>query len=509
LRQGGGSARAAAAHGTRLRRLFLLAGALSIGVVVAAAFTASAATVSLAPTDDTYSKSDSPSSTSGGETSISVDGDPIRHGYLRFNVDGLDGPVSRATLQIYALTSHSKGFDVRAVSSAWTESTLTATNAPSPAEPITASSGPLVSNTWKTFDVTPLVGGNGVVAIALTPISTTNLRVASKEGGPATAPQLTVETGPSASSSSSAATSTAPPPTTTAPPPTTTTAPPPPTTAPTTTTTTTTTTTAPPPSGTDPVIAVAGDIASDNTGDSATAALIDAIQPTAVLTTGDNAYPNGTAAEFASYYEPTWGRHKSMTFPSPGNHDYNTAGATGYYGYFGSRAGEPAKGYYSYDIGSWHLIALNSEIKRDSNSPQLAWLKSDLAATTAQCVLAYWHKPRFSAGSYSDRVEFQPFWDALYAANADLVLNGHDHNYQRYQPMTPTGVRDDTRGLREIVVGTGGKGPNALKADARREAGDGGTRGVLKLTLRPEGYDWAFVPEAGKTFTDSGSSSCH
>jgi chitodextrinase len=264
-----------------------------------------------------------------------------------------------------------------------------------------------------------------------------------------------------------------------------------------------------PASSTDPVVAIAGDIAGDGSGDSATATLLDSLKPTAVLTAGDNVYNAGTASEFAAYYEPTWGRFKSLTYPAPGNHEYLTSGAAGYFGYFGARAGPSGKGFYSYNIGAWHLIALNSQIAYGATSEQVTWLKNDLAASGAKCVLAYWHKPRFSAGTYSDSTAYQPFWDVLYAANADVVVNAHDHNYQRFAPMTPTGARDSTRGIREFVVGTGGRSHYALRADSRREAGDSTSYGVLKLTLRAASYDWQFVPEAGRTFTDSGSGTCH
>jgi hypothetical protein len=257
------------------------------------------------------------------------------------------------------------------------------------------------------------------------------------------------------------------------------------------------------------VIAVAGDIAGDGSGDSATAALLDSINPTAVLTAGDNVYESGTAAQFSQYYEPTWGRHKAKTYPSPGNHDYQTSGASGYFGYFGARAGTAGQGYYSYNLGAWHLIALNSEISHGATSAQVTWLKNDLAAAGNRCVLAYWHKPRFTAGNYSDHTNYQPFWQALYDANADVVINGHDHNYQRYFPLSPSGARDDARGLVEFVVGTGGRSHYGIRADSRRVTADGGTYGVLQMTLRATGYEWQFRPEAGRTYTDSGSASCH
>jgi calcineurin-like phosphoesterase family protein len=503
--------------GAQLIRLLALAAMLSLGVLGAASLAAPAATsISFAPTDDAEANSEAPASTHGTLPEGRVDGSPIRRTYVRFDVSGLTAPVSRATLRIYSRTAHSTGFDVRSTATDWTEALLTYNNAPAPSATVTGASGSITAGTWEAIDVTALVTGNGAVAFALTTTSETNLPLAMKESG-ANAPQLVVET----TASSTAATSTSP--TTTAPPPTTTTATT--TTATTTTATTTTattttattttattttatTTTAPPPSD-DPVVAVAGDIAGDGSGDSATAAILDSLGPTAVLTAGDNAYPSGTASQYSSFYDPTWGRHKAITYPTPGNHEYQTKGASGYFGYFGSRAGASGEGYYSFDLGAWHLIALNSEISHGATSTQVTWLKNDLAATGAPCVLAYWHKPRFTAGNYGDTSEFQPFWDALYAANADVVINGHDHNYQRYVPLNPSGARDGARGLREFVVGTGGRSHYAIRTDSRRESADGGTYGVLKLTLRATGYDWQFIPEAGKTFTDSGSGSCH
>ena len=253
----------------------------------------------------------------------------------------------------------------------------------------------------------------------------------------------------------------------------------------------------------------AGDVADCNsTGDSATAALL-AQNSGTVAALGDLAYESGTATEFANCYQPTWGAHKARTKPVPGNHEYNTSGAGPYYDYFGAAAGTRGQGYYSYDVGAWHVVALNSEANFGSTSTQLTWLRNDLAANTKNCTLAYWHKPRFTAGNYSDFTAYQPFWQALYDANAEVVLAGHDHNYQRYRPMTPTGAADTTRGIREFVVGTGGRGHYGLRTDSRREAGNDTAFGVLKLTLRGGGYDWNFLPVSGASYTDSGSGTCH
>lgn len=255
----------------------------------------------------------------------------------------------------------------------------------------------------------------------------------------------------------------------------------------------------------------AGDIAScASTGDEATANLLDGIAGT-VFTLGDNAYETGSAAEFNNCYNPSWGRHRARTKPAPGNHDYGTAGAAGYFGYFGSAAGDPAKGYYSYDLGDWHIIALNSNVANSAGSVQEQWLRADLAASTKSCTLAYWHHPRFSSGlEHGSDPSLQPLWQALYDANADLVLSGHDHDYERFAPQTPAGVADATRGIREFVVGTGGRSHyNLGTLKANSQVFDSNTYGVLKLTLSTGTYAWQFVPVAGGTFADSGSGSCH
>lgn len=264
-----------------------------------------------------------------------------------------------------------------------------------------------------------------------------------------------------------------------------------------------------PPAPPSNAILAAGDISTCvNNNDEATARVLDANPKVPVLTLGDNVYDSGTASEFTSCYAPTWGRHRDRTYPAPGNHDYATPGAAGYFGYFGARAGSNATGWYSFDLGAWHLISLNSESDFGASGAQVAWLKADLAATTKKCVLAYWHKPRFAAGTYSDFTAYVPFWEALYAARAEIVLNGHDHNYQRYQPMTPDGVSAPANGIREFVVGTGGWGAYPLKPDSRRENAGTGIFGVLKLTLNSDSYEWQFLPAEGTSFSDSGSGAC-
>jgi len=257
------------------------------------------------------------------------------------------------------------------------------------------------------------------------------------------------------------------------------------------------------------VLVGAGDIASCSyDDDEATAKLLDSI-PGTVFTAGDNAYPNGTLAEFTLCYQPTWGRHKARTRPSPGNHDYRIPGAASYYSYFGAAAGDSGRGYYSYDLGAWHIISLNSNISMNAGSPQEVWLRGDLALHPAPCTLAYWHHPRFSSGGHGSSTASQPLWVALYQANADVVISGHDHSYERFAPQTPDGRRDIVHGIREFVVGTGGAGFYQFETIRKNSEKRSRTHGVIKLTLREGGYDWEFVPVAGKTFRDSGSSRCH
>jgi hypothetical protein len=268
----------------------------------------------------------------------------------------------------------------------------------------------------------------------------------------------------------------------------------------------------------DPVLVGAGDIAScRSTGDEATADLLAGIEGT-VATFGDNAYQSGTSAEYSSCYNPSWGRFKARTMPSVGNHEYYTASASGYFGYFGEAAGDPQKGYYSYDLGSWHVVVLNSNCAAiggcGAGSAQEQWLKDDLGAYSNQaCTLAYFHHPRFSSSTSGNNSAMVPFWEALYEAGAEVVLNGHAHHYERFAPQTPGGQADPEGGISQFVVGTGGKSLNSFgTVQANSEVRLAEAFGVIKLTLHPEGYDWQFVAVDGTVdgeTTDSGSGSCH
>lgn len=262
-------------------------------------------------------------------------------------------------------------------------------------------------------------------------------------------------------------------------------------------------------------VLAAGDIVdcANLSGSEATAKLLDGL-PGTVLTLGDLAYPDGSEVNFQCY-EHTWGRHKSRTRPVPGNHEYHTAGASAYFHYFGSKAGEPGRGYYSYDLGNWHLIGLNSQCAEvggcGQGSPQEQWLRTDLEQNSSKCILAYWHVPLFSSGDeHGNNPAMKDFWIDLYHAHADLVLNGHDHDYERFAPQNPEGAVDSQNGIREFVAGTGGKNQRAFRpALAATEVRSNSTFGVLKLNLHPHSYDWKFLPVAEGQFSDSGSGTCH
>ncbi len=274
-------------------------------------------------------------------------------------------------------------------------------------------------------------------------------------------------------------------------------------------------------------IAAAGDIACDpgssnfNGGQGsgltcrqmATSDLLVGAGYAAVLLLGDIQYEDGAYSKFLASYNPSWGRVKSITKPAPGNHEYQSGTAAGYYQYFGSAAGDPTKGYYSYDLGGWHIVALNSNCSFvggcGAGSPQELWLRADLAAHPASCTLAYWHHPRFSSGSHGNDTTYTAFWQALYDANADLVLVGHDHDYERFAPQTPGGALDPARGIRQIVAGSGGKevrGFSTIRANS--EARNASSLGVLELTLGASAYEWRYRAAVG-SFADNGSASCH
>ncbi len=447
---------------------FVVGAFVALVVAVGDENEAQAGTLTYAPTNDARVMEGSASSNYGRLPALRTDGDAGSRveTYLQFAVTNLPAgeTVQSAKLRLWVPDDGTvNGPAVYTSATDWSESTITWANKPAKSGSGVADKGAIASASWVEFDVTPLVTGNATYSLVLSQASTDSAQYASKESSDATKkPQLVITTGTATVTSST--------------------------------------------------LVGAGDIATcSNQNDEATAKLLDGI-PGTVFTTGDNAYPSGTDAEFASCYDPTWGRHKARTKPSVGNHEYLTSGASGYFDYFGTAAGDRSRGYYSYNLGAWHVVVLNSMCENvggcGATSPMVTWLKNDLAANPKACTAAYWHHPLFSSGG--NHTGIKPIWNALYAANADLVLNGHAHNYERFAPQNPSGQADPTRGIREFVVGTGGAGFTSFKTiKPNSEVRNATTNGVLKLTLKPTSYKWNFVPAGGKTFTDSGSQSCH
>lgn len=278
----------------------------------------------------------------------------------------------------------------------------------------------------------------------------------------------------------------------------------------------------------DPIVAAAGDIAC-GTGTPRgvpcrqmdTSELLVGIRPSAVLALGDNQYENGEFQDYMRFYDQSWGRLKPITRPAPGNHEYQSTGARGYFDYFAGAGrvgsavtGNRGEGWYSFDVGTWHVISLNSNCSDiggcGANSRQVSWLRGDLQANRVPCTLAFWHHPRFGSGQSRDNRVYQPFWEALYELGADVVLVGHDHSYERFAPMNPQGQLDRARGIRQFVVGTGGHSFQPFgDALPNSEVRNNNTFGVIKMRLRPGSYEWAFQPVPGGTFSDSGSDTCH
>ncbi|MDP9250855.1 MAG: metallophosphoesterase [Chloroflexota bacterium] len=249
-----------------------------------------------------------------------------------------------------------------------------------------------------------------------------------------------------------------------------------------------------------------GDIAFCGSSAAEAVAKVASRLPGTIALLGDNAYPNGSATDYAHCFDPPWHGLRGRLRPVPGNHDYQTVHAEGYFSYFGATAGTRGQGWYSYDLGGWHLVALNSDCDAvggcGPGSPQLAWLVADLAAHPVACTLAYWHHPRFSSGLHGDEIQTDPLWRALAAAGVDIVLTGHDHDYERFAPIN---------GIRSFVVGTGGRSlyawPGAPIANSEVRAND--TYGLLELQLGTGTYTWRFVRAAGGSLTDSGNGTCH
>jgi hypothetical protein len=476
------------------RRRRRRAGLLGVGLVVTwllllAPSGARADSATFVPEADAYVSAVDPGENFGRAPTLQMGASPVTRSYLRFDVQLPAGAaVTGATLELYTTTiAPSAGFWAYAVADdSWDEEAIAYAGAPAFGGRLGWSGG-FATIGYKSVALPASYVSDGLVSVGATTSSTYIKSFSSREG--ANTPRLVVSytTGtPSPSPVPSASPSPAPPPT----------------------------------SG-DPVVKAAGDIAcepgrsvsSSACQQKATSDLLSGA--TAVLTLGDNQYDDGSLSEFQQSFDASWGRFKDVMRPVPGNHEYQTSGAAGYFGYFGSRAAEPGKGWYSYDVGDWHLIALNTSngcgsVSCSAGSAQEQWLKQDLAANDNQCTLAYWHHPRFSSGSHGSTSGYSAFWQDLYAAGADIVLNGHDHDYERFAPQDPSGKLDSARGIRQFVVGTGGKSRYSIGSTVpNSEAHNSNTFGVLELTLHDDSYDWRFVPAAGGNFTDSGSESCH
>jgi hypothetical protein len=425
--------------------------------------------VTFAAEADARVKQSSPNTNYGNATTLQVDdtSDPDLESFIRFTVTGVSGPVQNARVRLYATTNGTKnGPAIYATDPSWDEKDITWNRRPARTSEAVDNKDNINTNSWVEYDVTSLVTGNGTFSFVLAGDSNDAVAFSAREG--IQPPQLVVTLSGDVT----------------------------PTVSPTITPTA--------PEGSVTFVG-AGDISScNNNNDELTAQLLDSI-PGTVFAAGDNAYESGTLNEFTNCYDPTWGRFKDRIRPVPGNHEYFTSGASGYFQYFNN-----IPSYYAYNLGSWRIYALNSEIDVSDSSEQVTWLQADLAANPSQCVLAYWHRPRWSSGNHhGSDIEMQTLWQILENAGADLVINGHEHNYERFAPMGATGQADPL-GMREFVVGTGGRELYSFGTIlSNSEVQDDTSFGVLKLTLRPTGYDWQFVPAAGSTFTDSGSTDCH
>lgn len=254
------------------------------------------------------------------------------------------------------------------------------------------------------------------------------------------------------------------------------------------------------------VVVAAGDIGECGFGALETGKLLDRLAGT-VLALGDLAYSDGSLANFQECYEPAWGRHLDRTRPVPGNHEYRTSGAAGYFDYFGERAGPRGLGYYAYTAGPWRVIALNSEIPMTQGSPQVAWLRGELQGNPSQCTLAYWHRPLYSSGPNGNNPDVRALWTTLMEFGADVVLNAHDHMYERFAPQDADG-RAAAAGMREFLVGTGGAHLYTPVGGRANSQVRGSAYGVLTLTLSSNSYQWEFTPVTSG-FRDSGSDVCH
>ncbi len=257
------------------------------------------------------------------------------------------------------------------------------------------------------------------------------------------------------------------------------------------------------------VLVGAGDIGSCETvGPQATARLLEGIRGTVFLA-GDNAYPSGSAADYRNCFDPTWGRHRSRMRPVPGNHEYETPGASAYFDYFGASAGPRGLGYYSYAVGPWLILAVNSEVPSTSGSAQYQWVSDELTRDPRPCTAVIWHRPLFSSGVNGPNPDMRDLWRLLHKLDVELVINGHEHLYERFGPQDAEGRPDPERGVRQFTVGTGGGPTTPLARGAANSQAAASVWGVVKFTLESRAYLWEFIPAEGEPFRDSGAAPCH
>ncbi|WP_156409803.1 MULTISPECIES: CBM96 family carbohydrate-binding protein [unclassified Nocardioides] len=423
------------------------------------------------PSDDATVRQDQPQGNFGGTQRLSVDLSPaVQHSLIRFEVDGVAGrDVERAVLSLAAVDQSEAGGTVAPTGEAsWDEDTVTWNTAPAAAAPV-ATLPRVNAGVRYDVDVTSLVTADGDVSLRLQPQSANGADYGSKEAGAALAPRLEVTVAGEPDP--------------------------------------------PDPPTDDPVLVGAGDIAAcETTDDEATAALLDDVEGT-VMALGDTVYPDATAQQFADCYGPSWGRHLDRTRPAVGNHEYQSPDAAPYFAYFGSAAGQPDQGWYSYDVGTWHIVVLNSNCARvggcGTGSPQEQWLRADLEQTTRDNIAAYWHHPWQVSGTRQDGTEMGDLWGVLHQHGAEFVVAGHEHFYERFAPLDALAQPDPSFGMRSFVVGTGGRSLYPLPTPATHSVVQGQAFGVLKVTLHEDSYEWEFLPVPGSGFTDSGISAVH
>lgn len=445
--------------------------------------------LSIPASEDTYVNSFEPAENNGLEEVMEIENDPpeIKQGLVRFEVSGVpEGEtIDLVTLRLFVVADSDDVIGVHLVGGEWSQAETTGANAPPVGEQVGTVPPGAAEGTSVDIDVTHVVQGPGRYDFYLVSPGDDSAEYATIESG-TNPPLLIVDyDNPNAGSAEAGADSGS----------------------------------AMQLSGEPMVLAGAGDISDCGTdGDTVTAELVDQViagdAGAIVFTTGDNVYSDGTAEEFGSCYAESWGRFKDRTRPAPGNHEYNTADASGYFGYFGEAAGAQGEGYYSYEAGDWQVLALNSNCDQiggcDQGSPQEQWLREELASSDALCTLAYWHHPLFSSGDHGGDASVRPLFQALYDNGAEVVINGHDHNFERFAPQDPDGVHDPVAGIRQFVTGTGGVGTTAIDvivANSESRFADG--FGVLALSLYSDGYEWEFVSEDGSGFDDVGIEACH